>query len=58
MSFIGYVILKGGIIVDPLKIEVVSQWESLKSIFEIRSFLGLAGYYLKFIEGFSKLLCH
>ena len=36
-------------------IEAVLEWESPKSIFEIRSFLGLAGYYWRFIKGFSKL---
>ena len=40
---------------EPSKIEVVLESESPKSIFEIKSFLGLAGYYLRFIEGFSKL---
>lgn len=55
MSFPGYVISSGGIVVDPSKIDVVLQWESLKSVIEIRSFLGLVGYYRKFIEGFSKL---
>jgi len=35
--------------------DAVSQWETLKSVTEIRSFLGLAGYYRRFIEGFSKL---
>jgi len=35
--------------------EVVLEWESPKSVFEIRSFLGLVGYYRRFIEGFSKL---
>ena len=35
--------------------DAVVQWESLKSIFEVRSVLGLAGYYRRFIEGFSKL---
>jgi len=49
------VISQGGIAVDPSKIEVVLKWESPKSIFEIKSFLGLAGYYRRFIEGFSKL---
>ena len=48
-------ILSDGIAVDPSKIEVVSQWEALKYVSEIRIFLGLAGYYQKFIEGFSKL---
>src|ERR1044072_5576643 len=55
VSFLGHVISRGGITVDPSKIEAVSEWESPKSVFEIRSFLGLAGYYRKFIEGFSKL---
>ena len=48
-------ISQGGIAVDPSKIEVVLEWESPKSVFEIRSFLGLTGYYRRFIEGFSKL---
>ena len=40
---------------DPEKVEAVMSWERPKSIFEIRSFLGLAGYYRKFIEDFSRL---
>ena len=48
-------ISQGGIVVDPSKIEVVLEWESPKSIFEIMSFLGLAGYYRRFIKGFSNL---
>ncbi|XP_025985206.2 uncharacterized protein [Glycine max] len=55
VSFLGHVISQGGIAVDPSKIEVVLKWESPKSVFEIKSFLGLAGYYWRFIEGFSKL---
>ena len=55
VSFLGHVISEGGIVVDPSKVDAVLQWESPKSIFEIRSFLGLAGYYWRFIEGFSKL---
>ena len=51
----GHVISKGGITVDPAKVEAVMIWESSKSVFEIRSFLGLAGYYRRFIEGFSRL---
>jgi hypothetical protein len=56
VSFLGHVISKGGIVVDPSKVDVVLQWESPKSVFEVRSFLGLAGYYRRFIEGFSKLV--
>ena len=55
VSFLGHVISSGGIIMDPPKIDAVMQWETLKSIIEIISFLGLAGYYKSFIEGFSKL---
>ena len=54
-NFLGHVISKDGIAVDPSKVDVVLKWESPKSIFEIISFLGLAGYYQRFIEGFSKL---
>ena len=41
--------------VDPEKVEAVMSWERLKSVFEIHSFLGLAGYYMRFIEYFSCL---
>ncbi|GKC42843.1 putative reverse transcriptase domain-containing protein, partial [Tanacetum coccineum] len=44
-----------GIHVDPAKIESVKDWVSPKSATEIRQFLGLAGYYRRFIEGFSKI---
>jgi hypothetical protein len=47
--------LKGGIAVNPSKVDVVLQWETLKSDFDIRSFLGVTDYYWRFIEGFSKL---
>ena len=55
VSFLGHVISGSGIAVDPSKVDVVLQWETPKSATEIRSFLGLAGYYRRFIEGFSKL---
>ncbi|PNY01683.1 retrotransposon-related protein [Trifolium pratense] len=55
VSFLGHVISSGGISVDPSKIDAVLKWGTPESVFEIRSFLGLAGYYRRFIEGFSKL---
>ena len=44
-----------GVSVDPEKVEAVMNWERPKSIFEIHNFLGLAGYYWRFIEDFSRL---
>jgi len=55
ISFLGHVISKEGITVDPKKIEAVVDWERPTNVHEIRSFLGLAGYYRRFVEGFSKL---
>ncbi|XP_020209401.1 uncharacterized protein LOC109794365 [Cajanus cajan] len=55
VSFLGHVISSGGIAVDPSKLEAVLKWETPKSVSEIRSFLGLAGYYRRLIEEFSKL---
>nr|GFB85033.1 retrotransposon protein, putative, Ty3-gypsy subclass [Tanacetum cinerariifolium] len=53
--FLGHVIDSQGIHVDPAKIESVKDWASPKSPTEICQFLGLAGYYRRFIEGFSKI---
>ncbi|GKA29277.1 putative reverse transcriptase domain-containing protein [Tanacetum coccineum] len=55
VQFLGHVIDNKGIHVDPTKIESVKDWASPKTPTEIRQFLGLAGYYRRFIEGFSKI---
>nr|GFC00122.1 retrotransposon protein, putative, Ty3-gypsy subclass [Tanacetum cinerariifolium] len=56
VQFLGHVIDNQGIHVDPAKIKSVKDWASPKSPTEIRQFLGLAGYYRRFIEGFSKVV--
>ena len=56
VQFLGHVISAQGILVDPAKVDVVVKWESPKSNTKIKSFMGLAGYYKRFIEGFSKIV--
>jgi hypothetical protein len=56
VSFLGHIITDGGIVVDPSKVQDVLNWNPPKNVPEIRSFLGLAGYYRRFIEGFSKIV--
>jgi hypothetical protein len=55
VPFLGHIISNGGISVDPTKVREIVAWSIPSTITEVRSFLGLAGYYWRFIEGFSKI---
>jgi hypothetical protein len=55
VAFLGHVILKGDISVDPSKVQDVFSWNTLMSVGDIWSFLGLVGYYRRFIDGFLKI---
>ncbi|XP_070050383.1 uncharacterized protein [Nicotiana tomentosiformis] len=55
ITFLGHVVSSEGIEVDPQKIAAVKNWPRPTTPTEIRSFLGLVGYYRKFVEGFSTL---
>lgn len=56
LSFLSHVISSGGIVADSSKVDIVLQWKTPKLFTEIRNFLGLDGYYKRFIEGFPKLV--
>ena len=53
VKFLGYMVSASGVSMGSEKVEAVMSWERPKSVFEIRSFLGMAGYYMRFIEDFS-----
>ena len=55
VAFLGHVISDEGVSVDPQKIKVVVNWKPPKNVSEVRSFLGLVGYYRKFVEGLSRI---
>ena len=52
VPFLGHIISNGGILVDPAKVKEIMEWRVPTTVTEIQSFLGLAGYYRRFIKGF------
>jgi hypothetical protein len=53
--FLGHILIAEGVAVDLEKVEAISHWQQPTNVSEVRSFLALAGYYRRFIEGFSKI---
>jgi hypothetical protein len=55
VPFLGHILLENGVSVDPSKVQEVMDWKTPTTVSEVRSFLGLAGYYRRFIPDFSKI---
>jgi len=56
MEFLGHIVTRDGIKVDPHKVQVVRDWKTSKNIHDVRSFLGMCNYYRKFIEQYAHII--
>jgi hypothetical protein len=56
VHYLGHVIIEEGVAFDPDKFKDIMDWPTLKYVYHLRSFMGLEGYYIRFIKGFSILL--
>jgi hypothetical protein len=52
---LGHIILEEGIAVDPTEIQSIKEWPTPRNVTKVRSFMGLKGYYKRFIEGFLQI---
>ncbi|GJZ46451.1 putative nucleotidyltransferase, ribonuclease H [Tanacetum coccineum] len=55
VAFLGHIVSSEGITMDPTKVEAITKWPRPTSVTEVRSFLELAGYYRRFVDGFSRM---
>ena len=55
IQYVGHVVSNDGISIDPNKIKSITEWPIPNNVTNIRSFMGITGYYRKFVEGFSKI---